>query len=138
MCASDLETGVCGDGLRRMKGREMMEFLPREVLAALHEARKKKANRASSRLHVEVAGETWRILRRWRGGFALDAAKVTHLRGNVNLFDGPRHEAQCLIVASEIIDGELICTSKRETKVSLIAPVDFERQSEARLLLPHG
>lgn len=112
-----------------------MEFLPREVIAALHEARQ-KANRSSSRLHVEVAGERWRVLRRWRGGFALDAAKATHLRGNVDLFDGSRHLAQCLIVASEVVDGELICTSKRETKVSLAAPLDFVRDTEVRLLLP--
>lgn len=110
-----------------------MEFLPQEVLAALQDARKKASR--SSRLHVEIAGETWRVLRRWRGGFALDATKMTHLRGNVDLFDGSRHEAQCLIVASEIVDGELICTSKRETKVSLTAPLDFERQTEVRLML---
>lgn len=114
-----------------------MEFLPRELLAALQEARQ-KALRGSSRLHVDVAGETWRVLRRWRGGFSLDATQVTHLRGHVDLFDGPRHLAQCLIMASEVVDGELICTSKRETKVSLTPPLDFERESEARLMLPRG
>jgi hypothetical protein len=113
-----------------------MEFLPREVLAALQESRK-KASRPRGRLHVEADGETWRVLRRWRGGFSLDAMQVTHLRGKVDLYDGPRHEAHCLIVASEIVDGELICTSKRETKTSQHAALDFVRETEVPILLPN-
>ena len=54
-----------------------MEFLPREVLAALQESRK-KASRPRGRLHVEADGETWRVLRRWRGGFGRAAAGAAH------------------------------------------------------------
>ena len=107
-----------------------MEFLPREVIAALGEATQREAKRRS-RLRVHAGGEIWPVLRRWRGGFALDAAKVEHLRGYVDLYEGGRHIATCLIVASDVENGELICTVKRETKVSDRAALDFARDENA-------
>jgi len=79
-----------------------------------------------------VAGEqSYPVLRRWRGGFALDAAQVAQLRGLVELHDGSRHVATCLIVASGVEAGELICTAKRETAVRDRAPLDFVRDEAA-------
>lgn len=107
-----------------------MEFLPKDMLAALHEAGNRDAKRRS-RLCVHAGGEIYRMLKRSRLGFSLDAAQVTHLRGLVDVYDGPRHVSQCLIVASEVEAGELFCTVKRETAVSDHPALDFARDETA-------
>ncbi|KEO54568.1 hypothetical protein [Thioclava pacifica] len=101
-----------------------MEFLPKEVLEGLRAAQKREAAK-NARLRVLAGGQIWPVLRRFKGGFALDADQVTNLRGHIDLYDGPEHVATCLIVASEIQGRELICTVKRETAVSDRAPLDF-------------
>jgi hypothetical protein len=111
-----------------------MEYLPREMLAALHQAQSAKARRKNL-LRVDVGGRTYPVLRRWRDGFALDAAQVENMRGLVDLYDGARHLAQCLIIASEVTEGELICTIKRETAVAERAALDFERDERAAVAL---
>lgn len=107
-----------------------MEFLPKDILDALRDAEGEKAARRTC-LRVQYRDANWPVLRRWRDGFALDAAQVTHLRGLVDLYEGGRHIASALIVASEIEGGELICTLKRETRVSDRAPLDFVRSDTA-------
>lgn len=107
-----------------------MELLPKEVLIALQEARSRDARRRS-RLSVHAAGTSWPILRRWRGGFSLDASQVTQLRGLVDIYDGSRHILTSLIVASEIEGDELICTAKRETAVTDRPALDFVRDERA-------
>lgn len=103
-----------------------MEILPNDVLAAMHAATDRETRRRS-RLRIEVAETSYRVLRRWRGGFALDAGQIGHLRGRVGLFEGIQHLSECLIVASELADGELICTIKSETPVSRGPAQDYER-----------
>lgn len=105
-----------------------MEILPKELLAALRDARK-HGNR--SRLRAVAGRQSYAVLRRWRGGFALDAAAVSKLRGLVELHEGSRQLATCLIVASAIEAGELICTAKRETAVRDRAALDFVRDEAA-------
>lgn len=113
-----------------------MEVLPKEVLLALKEARSRDA-RKCARLSVHAAGSVWPILRRWRGGFSLDAAQVRQLRGLVEIHEGSRHILTSLIVASEIEGGELICTVKRETAVTDRPALDFVRNENApAALLP--
>ncbi|OOY09277.1 hypothetical protein BMI91_17600 [Thioclava sediminum] len=104
-----------------------MEFLPKEVLEGLRAAQKRDAAK-KARLRVLAGGQIWPVLRRVPGGFALDADEVSHLRGHVDLYDGPKHVATCLIVASEIQGNELICTVKRETPVSDRAALDFAQE----------
>ncbi|KFE34862.1 hypothetical protein [Thioclava atlantica] len=104
-----------------------MEFLPKEVLDGLRAAQRRETEK-NARLRVLAAGSIWPVLRRFKGGFALDAEQVSHLRGHVDLYDGPNHLATCLIVASEIEGRELICTVKRETAVSDHAPLDFVQE----------
>ena len=107
-----------------------MEMPPKELLAALREAEDKAARRRS-RLRVLAGGQSYAVLRRWKGGFALDAAQVAQLRGLVELHDGSRHLTTCLIVASAVERGELICTYKRETAVRDRAALDFVRDEAA-------
>jgi len=107
-----------------------MEILPKSILDALHAAQTARA-RHRSRLRVVAGAETYPVLRRWNGGFSLDAAEVTHLRGLVELHDGARHLTTCLIIASAVEAGELICTMKRETAVRDRAALDFVRDEAA-------
>ncbi|MFN0116188.1 MAG: hypothetical protein ACKVPY_16075 [Paracoccaceae bacterium] len=112
----------------------MSEFLPKEVRAGLEEARRRDL-RKRSRLRVMAGDDIWPILRWWDDGFSLDAEQVAHLRGLVDVFDGSRHLSQCLIVASGVEGGELICTMKRATAASDRPPLDFERDESAPVAL---
>lgn len=107
-----------------------MEILPKELLAALRDG-EAAGKRRRSRLRVVAGEHSYVVLRRWKGGFALDAAGVAQLRGLVELHEGGRHMATCLIVASAIEAGELICTAKRETAVRDRAALDFVRDEAA-------
>ena len=102
----------------------MLEYLPQELRDGLNAARLRKQRR-KSRLHVQLGGAVFPILRLWEGGFSLDAERTPHLRGLVDIYDGPRHIFQCLIVASTADSGEVICDFKRLTAVSDQAPLDF-------------
>ncbi|MDQ2066444.1 hypothetical protein Q9295_08670 [Xinfangfangia sp. CPCC 101601] len=105
----------------------MLEFLPIEVREGLDAARKRE-QRKRSRLHVQLGDAVFPVLRLWQNGFALDGGLAPgKLRGLVDVYDGPRHVLQCLIIASTAENGELICDFKRATPVSSTAPVDFWR-----------
>ncbi len=108
----------------------MSTYLTDEMRQGVQSARKLAAA-AKSRLHVEADGQTHRVLRRWENGFALDADGAPHLRGNVDLYDGPRHIYQCLIIASEREGGEMRFEYKRATAARQTPPVDFVREREA-------
>ena len=109
----------------------MLEFLPKEVREGLEAARKRDLKR-KSRLRVQVGDAVYPVLRFWQDGFALDGDLAPgRLRGLVDLYDGPRHVLQCLIVASTAENGELVCDFKRATAVSDRAPLDFWREENA-------
>ena len=106
----------------------MTDFLPKEVLAGLHAAQKRDRTRRSRR-RVHVGDSVYPILDYAEEGFAVDVDTAPRLRGLVDIFDGPRHLYQALIVASEQ-DGDLMRYEfKRNTPAADSAPVDFERQS---------
>ncbi|WP_128515857.1 hypothetical protein [Tabrizicola thermarum] len=109
----------------------MLEFLPAEVREGLDAARKRDQKR-KSKLRVQVGEAVYPVLRFWDNGFALDADfSPGKLRGLVDVFDGSRHVFQCLIVASGIEHGELVCDFKRATAVTERAPLDFWRDENA-------
>lgn len=113
-----------------MGGLGMLEFLPKEVREGLDAARLRDLKR-KSRQRVELGGQVIPILRFWTDGFSVDARHAGHLRGRVEIYDGARHIFQCLIVASTIENGELICDFKRLTAVNEKAPLDFWRDENA-------
>jgi hypothetical protein len=104
--------------------------LPRDVQNGLDAARK-AAQLRGNRLRVEVGGKSYRVLRAWPGGFAVDAADAPHLRGLVDLYDGSRHLSHCLIVAASEEAGERIFESKLMTEATAGQPVDFVRGADA-------
>ncbi|VDC26097.1 hypothetical protein [Pseudogemmobacter humi] len=109
----------------------MLEYLPQELRDQLEAARKRRAAR-KSKMRVEVNGAVFPVLRFWQGGFSLDADLCpARLRGLVDLHDGPRHVFQCLIIASEIEAGELVCEFKRATPVASRAALDYWRDENA-------
>lgn len=108
----------------------MLEFLPREVRDGLLAAGSRRQKRRS-RLRVQLGEAVFPILRFWDGGLALDAGRAAHLRGLVDIHDGARQVFQCLIVASAVQDGELICTFKRLTAVTGTAALDYCRDENA-------
>lgn len=108
----------------------MLEFLPPEVRAGLDAARLRQ-NRARSRLRIHAGDAIYPVLRSWSDGFALEATHAPHLRGLVDLYDGSRHIMQCLIVASSVEDGELVCDFKRATPITDRAALDYLRDETA-------
>lgn len=108
----------------------MLEFLPKEIAEGLAQARKRESGR-KSRLRVQVGEAVFPVLRFWHDGFALDADLAPKLRGLVDVYDGSRHIFQCLIVASAVEDGQLVCEFKRNTAVRESAPLDYWREEHA-------
>lgn len=104
----------------------MTEFLPKDILDGLTAARKRDRSRRSHR-RVHVGDAVYPILEYASNGFAVDAEAVPRLRGFVDIYDGPRHLYQALIVASAT-EGDLMRYEyKRNTMASDRAPVDFEQ-----------
>lgn len=112
----------------------MLELLPQSIRDELHLAQNKTAQRRN-RLRVEAGGESYRIVRMTDEGFALDAADAPKLRGLADLLDGSRHLSQCLIVAANEEDGEMVYDFKRNTTAYDGAPLDFERAVDAPIAL---
>lgn len=112
----------------------MSDVLPEAVRRGLEDARVAMLRR-SSRLCIHDGDRIHRVLRLWDGGFSLDARDAPRLRGHVDLFDGPRHLYQCLIVAGHAAQGEMVYEFKWNTAVLDRAPVDFVRADAAPVAL---
>lgn len=112
----------------------MTTFLPKEVQDGLDAARLASLKKAS-RLRLIADGTPYPVLRLWDTGFSLEAEGAPHLRGLVDLYDGAVHLYQCLIVASEEENDELIFEFKRNTAATEDAPVDFYRDPGAPVAL---
>ena len=104
----------------------MYDHLPDAVREGLKAARL-KAQRQSARLSVRDGEESYRILRMWDDGFALDVAACDKLRGRVDIYDGPRHLYQCLIVSSQPDGDECIFEFKWLSPVADRPAPDFVR-----------
>ncbi|MDG1118396.1 MAG: hypothetical protein P8N72_14915 [Flavimaricola sp.] len=102
----------------------MSDYLPEAVRKGLEEARV-AVLRKSGRLCVHDGDAVHRIFRLWDGGFAMQAVEAPRLRGLVDLYDGPRHVMQCLVVASHEEEDLMIYDFKRATQVADRAAVDF-------------
>lgn len=118
----------------------MTDDLPEAVRLGLESARQ-AALRRSNRLCIHAGDAVHRVLRMWDGGFALAAGDARPLRGYVDLFDGPRHLASCLVVAAPAgaDDGERRYEFKVRIPVAGGPAADFERPEDApAALLPRS
>ena len=102
----------------------MYTFLPEAVRQGLEEALK-SAQRSKDRLDVHDGDETYRIRRFWDGGFALDLEGSERLRGRVDVYDGPKHLYQCLVVSSIDEDDERVFEFKWLTPVARTPTCQF-------------
>jgi len=103
----------------------MTDFLPQALRDELALAQK-AARRRKARRTVHVGDEAYAILDFADAGFAVDRSVTPPLRGLIDIFDGPTHLYQALIVASSE-DGDLMRYEfKRNTAAATTAPVDFE------------
>jgi hypothetical protein len=108
----------------------MLEFLPQEIRDGLEIAKKRDLLR-KSRLRVQLGEAVFPILRMWENGIALAADRTPHLRGLIDVYEGTNHIFQCLIIASTVENGELICEFKRSTPVTDKAALDFWQDENA-------
>lgn len=115
----------------------MSEYLPEAVRKGLEDARVAML-RQSGRLCVHDGDRVHRISKVWDGGFAIVAEDAPHLRGLVEIYDGSRHLAQCLIVTSYVERDLMVYDYKRSTPVADRAPLDFvAAEGRPVALLPH-
>lgn len=112
----------------------MFETLPEDIRRGL-EAARKRAQRQHSRLCVHVNDAIFPILRLWETGLAVDARRVPPLRGLVDVYDGPRHVSQCLIIASQA-DGDETCYEfKRSTAITDLPVRDYADDDRPQAIL---
>jgi hypothetical protein len=117
----------------------MNDYLPEAVRQGL-EAARAAALKRSNRLCIHDRGAVHKVLRLWEDGFTLAADDVPPLHGYVDLYDGPRHLASCLIVATGAEeDGERAYEFKVRTPVADRPAADFERaESVPAALIPRS
>lgn len=112
----------------------MSDYLPEAVRKGLEEARV-AVLRKSGRLCVHDGEAVHRVTRIWHSGFSMLADDAPRLRGLVDLYDGPRHLMQCLVVASHEQDDLMIYDFKRATQVADRPAADFARGETAPVAL---
>lgn len=111
-----------------------MSYLPKDVQLALEQAHK-AMQRKSQRLCIHVGEEVFPVSHLWEDSFAIDAEVAPKLRGFVDLYDGPRHVSQCLIMTSREENGERIYDFKWNTDVAEKPAVDYVRDEAAPIAL---
>ncbi len=112
----------------------MSTYVPDAVQAGLDNARIKRMKTAS-KLRIQTADGYFRVLRLWNDGFSVAAEDAPHLRGYVDLYEGPSQLFQCLIVASREQDGEMQYDFKRITAVATAPALDFATEVETPVAL---
>lgn len=112
----------------------MFEYLPKELRDGIEMARKRDLKK-KNRLRIRMDDQVFPVLRLWDGGFALDAEGAPVLRGLVDIYDGSNHIYQCLVIASEEAEGEMIYEFKRHTATTDQPPKDFHVDEAAPVAL---
>lgn len=112
----------------------MEAFFSNEVMDGIQAARK-KAERQKNRLCVHVGEEVYPVVKYWESGFSVELDAVPKLRGLIDLYDGPRHLSQCLIIRANQDGGRMNYEFKRRTEATDKAPLDYERDNDAPIAL---
>lgn len=111
----------------------MIDFLPKEIREGLERARQQDLVK-KSRLRIMAGDEVYPVIRLSEDGFSLPE-EAPHLRGLVDLYEGSKHVAQCLIVASSEEEGEMRYEYKRRTEAADRPALDFEQDEHAPIAL---
>lgn len=115
----------------------MFSFLSKEVREGLERARARDLARRS-RLRIVADGRSHPVIRMRRDGFSLPEG-APHLRGFVDLFDGSRLVARCLVIASTEEPGQMRYEYKRRTEASDRPALDFAlRENTPVALIPRA
>ena len=112
----------------------MEAHLSKEVVEGINKARK-QAMRKKNRLRVHVGDEVYPVLALKGNGFEMDADAAPHLRGLVDLYDGARHLAHCLVIHSEPEGDIMRYEFKQRTDVGNGPAKDFEVDDNAPVAL---
>lgn len=112
----------------------MDSFISEEVRNGLEQARK-RAIKGGNRLCVHMDDSVFQIREIWDGGFSVPAGSMSGLRGLVDVFDGPKHLFQCLIIRAETENDMDQYEYKRMTEAAGQQPVDFVRSEDAPIAL---
>lgn len=112
----------------------MTTYVPAAVQQGLDSARVGRLKKAS-RLRIETADGYFRVLRMWDTGFSVSSADAPHLRGFVDVYEGPTHLFQCLIIAANEETGEMNYEFKRLTAVANRPARDFAAEADAPVAL---
>ncbi len=108
----------------------MLEHLPQELSEAL--ARDRRRGRSPRRrLNLRVGEAVVPLLWLGANGFAIAAERGLVLRGLVDVYDGPRHLFQGLIMASAEADGVILYEFKRMSPAREAPPRDFAETASA-------
>ena len=78
----------------------MEAYFSKDVVRGLQKAKRDRSKRVA-RFCVHAGGEVYPIARLTEDGFEVRAEATPHLRGYVDVYDGPAHLWQCLIVRAE-------------------------------------
>jgi hypothetical protein len=108
----------------------MTTFLPKEVQQGLDAARARDLAR-KSRHWAEMDGHRHRVQKYTQSGFAVAVEDAPHFRGLVDIYEGDRHVAQALIVASEEEAGQMWYEYKWLKPVTDGPALDFFRAPDA-------
>ena len=109
----------------------MSTYVPDAVQAGLDAARMKRLKN-SSKLRIQTQDGYFRVLELWDTGFSVPLEDAPHLRGFVDIYDGPRQMFQCLIVASREEGGTLQYEFKRMTAVMDGPARDFATEGDVK------
>lgn len=112
----------------------MSTYVPDAVQAGLDAARIKRL-KSNSKLRIETQDGYFHVLELWDTGFSVPLEDAPHLRGFVDLYEGPRQLFQCLIVASQEAAGTMQYEFKRMTAVADRPARDFATDVEAPVAL---
>jgi len=112
----------------------MDSYISPEVRKGLLAAQE-KAMHSSGRLSVHVGEEAFSIDKLWDGGFEIDRLRDPKLRGAVDIYDGPKHLFNALIIYSELQDEMMRYEFKQVSQAREQAPSDFVREQPAPIAL---
>lgn len=102
----------------------MDEFVSQDIVTGLAKARARPVGR-KRRLRLQVGESVFPVLDVWKGGFSVSKEDCPNLRGFVELYDGTRHIASCLVVCAKQDDDVMRYEYKRVTRAQMEGAKDF-------------